>query len=321
MKYSLTLFFAIVMVAACGERSSNPVEVGLVKWGRDLDAALNKSAETGKPVFVLFQEIPGCAGCKKFGKKVLSDPLLVEAIEENFLPVLVYNNGGSGMDKKLLKRFNEPAWNYQVVRFLNADGKDVISRKDRIWTLEGIAGRMIEALKAAKKPVPKYLETLAIENNAKNHAVSAFAMYCFWTGEMEIGKIEGVVSTEAGWMGGSEVTRVVYDKSKITLQALAEKANAAGCASKVYAAADDVKRVENFSTGKLDGRYRQAKASDQKKQLMAWRSIRELPNLTEMQRTKINAFAPSDRSRALTWLSPKQRQSLAEAGQGGRSGK
>ncbi len=37
----------------------NPVEVGKVKWGRDLDAALETAAEAGKPVFVLFQEVPG----------------------------------------------------------------------------------------------------------------------------------------------------------------------------------------------------------------------------------------------------------------------
>jgi hypothetical protein len=37
----------------------NPAEVGKVTWGRDLEAALTASAETGKPVFVLFQEVPG----------------------------------------------------------------------------------------------------------------------------------------------------------------------------------------------------------------------------------------------------------------------
>ena len=52
-----------------------------MRWGRDLDAALASSAKSGKPVFALFQEIPGCAGCKQFGRDVLSNPLLVEAIQ------------------------------------------------------------------------------------------------------------------------------------------------------------------------------------------------------------------------------------------------
>jgi len=65
------------------------------------------------------------------------------------------------MDQKLLKRFKEPAWNYQVIRFLNAEGNDVIPCKDRVWTTSGVASRMIQALTAANRPVPKYLKDLA----------------------------------------------------------------------------------------------------------------------------------------------------------------
>ncbi len=36
-----------------------PVEVGSVQWGRDFDAALKMSALSGKPVLILFQEVPG----------------------------------------------------------------------------------------------------------------------------------------------------------------------------------------------------------------------------------------------------------------------
>lgn len=36
-----------------------PVELGKVKWGRDLGAALKASKKTGKPVFAFFQEVPG----------------------------------------------------------------------------------------------------------------------------------------------------------------------------------------------------------------------------------------------------------------------
>jgi len=75
--------------------------------------------------------------------------------------VLVYNNRKGGLDKKHLKRFQEPAWNYQVIRFLNAEARDDIPRKDRIWTTSGVASRMIEALNAANRSVPKYLKALA----------------------------------------------------------------------------------------------------------------------------------------------------------------
>lgn len=155
------LLFAVLFLLPYGiAASDNPIEIGTVKWGRDLDKALALSWETGLPVFLLFQEVPGCSGCQDFGRTVLSHPQMVEVIENEFLPVLVYNNRG-GEDRRLLKRFNEPAWNYQVVRFLDAQGRDIIPRKDRVWTVRHLAARMIEALQASGRPVPDDLRTLA----------------------------------------------------------------------------------------------------------------------------------------------------------------
>ena len=92
---------------------------------------------------------------------MLTNPRLVRAIEEEFIPMLVYNNRSGGMDRELLERYSEPAWIFQVIRFLNADGRDIIPRKDRIWTTSGVAQRMTQALAAVKRPVPDYLEDLA----------------------------------------------------------------------------------------------------------------------------------------------------------------
>ncbi len=148
-------------LAQASEAIDNPIEVGHVRWGRDFHVALQNSADSGKPVLVLFQEIPGCSGVRKFGREVLTHPDLVKAIETEFIPMLVYNNRNSGMDRKLLERYQEPSWNFQVIRFLDADGKDIIPRKDRIWTTRGVAQRMIAALEASNRTVPKYLQELA----------------------------------------------------------------------------------------------------------------------------------------------------------------
>ena len=53
---SLSWNWSLMSAAAPAE---NPVEVGAVRWSRDLDGALAKSRETGRPVFLLFQEVPG----------------------------------------------------------------------------------------------------------------------------------------------------------------------------------------------------------------------------------------------------------------------
>ncbi len=92
---------------------------------------------------------------------MLTNPQLVKAIEEEFIPMLVYNNRGGGMDRELLERYSEPAWNFQVIRFLDAEGEDIIPRKDRVWTTSGVARRMVKTLRVVKRPVPDYLENLA----------------------------------------------------------------------------------------------------------------------------------------------------------------
>lgn len=77
-----------------GETANNPIEIGDVRWGRDFDAASENSAQSGKPVLVHLQEVPGWTGVQEFGREVLINPSLVEAIENHFIPVLRKNDSG-----------------------------------------------------------------------------------------------------------------------------------------------------------------------------------------------------------------------------------
>ena len=56
---AIMIVLTICATAYGSQAAPNPVEVGNVDWGRDFDAALKMSAESGKPVLVLFQEVPG----------------------------------------------------------------------------------------------------------------------------------------------------------------------------------------------------------------------------------------------------------------------
>ena len=155
----LLLLFLVPCLLSAEEDLTKRIEVGTVKWGRDLDAALASSKNTGRPLFVLFQEVPGCGGCQIFGRDVLSLPELVKVIETDFIPILIFNN--QPQDRELLKRFKEPAWNYQVIRFLDADAKDIIPRDGKVMKLPALAERMAEALKKHGRPVPEALGKLA----------------------------------------------------------------------------------------------------------------------------------------------------------------
>ena len=306
MKHFLNSLLLLLVVQLPCWAAENPVEVGNVRWGRDYGQALQRSAATGRPVLLLFQEVPGCLGCQDFGKTVLRQPLLVEAIEDEFEPLLIYNNWG-GMDERIRRLFAEPAWNFQVIRFLDSSGKDIIERKDRVWSVAGVAGRMEAALQAHRRPVPSYLRLLAMEHDSEELQIAAFAMPCFWLGEMVLGQLDGVVSTEAGWLDSREVTKVVFHRQQISLARLIGQAQQRLPLSGVYLPPAAMKSWAGQVTGVLDQRYQPAKGLDQKRQLINEPAVLKVPGLTAMQMTKLNAFWPVDQAQALGWLSPRQR--------------
>lgn len=266
-------------------RRPNPVELGWVDWGRDHDEAAAISARTGKPIFLLFQEVPGCSTCVGFGESVLAHPLLIEAIESDFVPLAIHNNKG-GEDARVLAKFSEPSWNNPVVRFVDGKGQDLIPRADGVWSTSVIARRMIESLEAAGRPVPDHLRWV-VEESAVSTRRATFAMHCYWAGEACLGDIDGVVTTRAGWLDGSEVVEVAYDRAKITEEKLRAMASERGCGSFVARAA----------------RARSAKESDRKFHLKrsAWNYV----PLTPRQATRVNAAVQSSKDPS-PWVSPRQ---------------
>ena len=293
-----------------GEASAAPIEIGRVSWVRDLDEGLSRAKVLGKPVFLLFQEVPGCSGCQNFGREVLSDPRMVTAIETHFVPVFIPDNQ-PGKAAEVLKRFGEPAWNFQVVRFLAADGKDLIPREDKVWTVPALAQRMVSSLKKAGLPASEALQLLAGRPavGGSPRQKIAFAQACFWIGEMQLGQIDGVERTEAGFFEGREVTLVEFDPQRVTLPDLVKAALARHCADRIYAATPmDKSAAEAVAPGRqvkiLNASYRAAPASDQKKQLQG--TAAQGRSLTPEQATKVNAFIRTDPARAARYLAESQ---------------
>ena len=52
------------------------------------------------------------------------------------------NYNKKGKDEVVLKKYEEPPWNNPVVRFLNSEGKDLIQRKDGVYTQREMMERM-----------------------------------------------------------------------------------------------------------------------------------------------------------------------------------
>lgn len=237
---------------------------------------------------------------------------MVEAIEDLFVPVLIYNNKPS--DAALLKKFNEPSWNNPIVRFLDSTGKDVIKRQNRVWDVSPMAARMVAALQAANQEVPRYLSDLAVDRSKLENAT--FAMHCYWTGEARLGSIDGVMSTRSGWAGGLEVVQLSYDPDLVEYSKLVKAAQSFKCASKVFAHSDSQLQTATSLVGaraeKFPSGSRAAKLSDQKYQLRTILGVRSLP-LTSFQSTKINSLIRSpQRAKFAAFLSPRQRALFSE---------
>lgn len=242
MTTPLALVLAFAPAMHCTTPSDGPIELGNVRFLRSVDDGLARAASEKKPAFVLFQEVPGCATCKGFGRGPLSDALFVEAIETLFVPVCVHNNGG-GADAAALKRFDEPSWNNPVVRFVDAQGKDLVARKDGVWDSAGLARRMTSALAASQRPIPAWWELAELDARRDSLPRAVFAMHCFWEGQAQFGALAGVADARPAFLEGMEVVEVRYDPDRSTLEALIAAAERAHLAQRVWV--DDEARLSS----------------------------------------------------------------------------
>jgi len=255
-------------------------ELGAVRWPRGLPEAQARAAASGKPVLVLFDEVPGCSTVKGFGNGALSHPLLAEAVETLFEPVLVYNNRSE--DDAVCEAFAEPRWNNPVVRVLGARR----SRDARFagpYSEAAFARFLVDAL-AGRGEVPTWLGALASElEGAPRARTATYSMACFWSGEALLGEVDGVLSTTTGWQGGREVVRLTYDPRQTTRDAL--DAHAEGHALPVDEGA--LRRTPGDDQHALRG--------------TPWASVW----MTAGQASKVNSWVAAGRDPSV-WLSPRQ---------------
>ena len=63
----------------------------------------------------------------------------------------------------------------------------------------------------------------AQDHSAKvEHQTATFAMYCYWTGEATLGRVDGVVASRIGHWAGREIVQVDFDPAKTDLSELVQ---------------------------------------------------------------------------------------------------
>ena len=302
----ITTFSSHIVLAEFPSVKDAPVELGQVDWIRNFDKGVSKAKQENKPMLVLFQEVPGCSTSSGYGKNVLSHPLIVEAIETLFVPVAIYNNH-SGEDERVLKSFREPSWNNPVVRIITPDREELAPRLNGDYTKAGLVRAMITALENDDKPAPQYLTLLAQELNVTSgkSEQAIFAMHCFWVGEGRLAPINGVMSTEPGFMGGHEVVAVKFNPDIISYGNLVKKAKSGKVASHVFSTNSSQNKIAKEIVGdKSVSSIASFRPDSRPKYYMSGTLYKYVP-MTNTQIARVNAALGSMQS-PNAFLSPRQ---------------
>ena len=98
-------------------------------------------------------------------------------------------------------------------------------------------------------------------------------MYCFWSGEVKLGQMKGVVATRTGFAGGKEVVEVTYDPALTSDASLAKQFGAQAMRADV-----------RVSSSHKDDKYQL--------QHSTWRHV----PMTPQQASRVNAALGSKRS-------------------------
>lgn len=279
------LAWPLPLPAPAADCPDNPVELGAICWKRSWEEAETLSKSSGKPILILFQEVPGCSNCTRFGASTLSHPLIKEAAEDHFVPLCIYNNK-KGKDADVLARFDEPAWNNPVLRIVDPQGKDLVPRMPDFRSRAQLVNGMTAALQAGRQAIPGYLQLLREELSALDSGVdtATFSMYCFWTGEGALGAIPGVVATEPGFQNGQEVVRVIFNPQVLSRSEL-----------------EQAVRPKGITVCKSNDGFRPDR---EPKYYLAQTPWRHLP-MTTLQACRVNSLVGQQESPE-AWLSPRQ---------------
>ncbi len=286
---------------------SFPEELGDVNWTRSYETAIATATSENKAVFILFQEVPGCATCRNYGNDLLTHPFIVEAIETYFVPLAIYNNK-RGADGAILRKFDEPSWNNPVSRIIDPNSeKDITKRLNGKYDMANLVSFISNGIIESGQLIPEYLDLLYKEVTAVDLRETHLSMYCFWSGEKNLGSLDGVVSTNAGFMDGTEVVKVKYDASKVSEEKLILFAQEQRCADAIYTndkREEKIAKKYNILT-KNEGAF---KADREPKYYIYKSEFRHLP-MTNLQALKVNT-AISKQISPVEYLSPRQLELL-----------
>jgi hypothetical protein len=156
---------------------------------------------------------------------------------------------------------------------------------------------------ASNQLIPEYLQLLQQEHSTKDLRETHLSMFCFWSGEKNLGNLDGVLETQAGFMNRTEVVKIKYDANLLSENKLLKYASERKFADALYS--DDQREISVAKTLKIKtdkpGKFR---ADKEPKYYLFKSEYKSLP-MTSLQALKVNS-ALSNGISPQEFLSPRQ---------------
>ncbi len=198
------------------ETALNNKNLGRVRWLSDYNTALLKMAEENKPMLVYILGNTGNDVLSVRRNEILSHPLIVEAIESNFIPVAV--SPAVAAEHSILSLPGDTKTG-TAMSIVGTDGHPKSKNSDDAAWMKHLTGIMLDALQQEGMAAPVYLKLVNEEFNAAEKRESAvITLHCFWSGEVELGIEHGIVYTEPGYIGDKEALYLEFNGSAISYE-------------------------------------------------------------------------------------------------------
>ena len=221
---------------------------GRVEWILDPEDARMRSGSEGKPILLLVQNETKNGEGIEYWEAMLSQPLIVEAVESLFVPFAVKTNGGE--KDRWLSGIPGGGSQQFLIRITDRSFNDLIERITGIGGMQALLSSMILALESQSMDVPEYVRILYVESmESESRETALFPVHCFWAGEVELGPSSGILETTPGRIGNREVVEVVFDKSVTSYGELLEESCDLGLSENAYALNDEQERVASELMG------------------------------------------------------------------------
>jgi hypothetical protein len=306
-------------------QKSRQREIGNLKFSFNAESweqAKAESKRSNKAILILFHDTPVHHTGHSL-ESVLSNPLLVEAVETNFITVLVPKRATNLAERALLNKYRICGLKKtSVVRIVDHRGRDLAGKINRCdeWNLARAVGR---ALVAQGLKVPTYLKLLVQEMDPAAERVSVFGMSSFWEGELAFAKCKGVVSTRAGWMGSKQSVEVTYNPKICSYSKLVQHAIKQNAADVMYCVNGRQMRIANrevrgackdsIMVGRIHLLETISVLDADSKHYLSQTALLYVP-LLRVQAVKANLLiSQNDAKRCKSFLSPRQRILWSEA--------